>query len=59
MPIFTFWRKQVDKGAMPEPNMDHNYIRLYKTHENTFQIMLTPKPKRSTPKEEIKSIKSN
>ena len=50
VPIFTFWRNQVDKGAMPEPDMDHNYIGLYKTHDNTFQIMLTPKPKRPTPK---------
>ena len=41
VPIFTFWQDQVDKGAMPEPDMEHNYIRLYKTHKNSFQIMLT------------------
>ena len=45
VPIFTFWRDQVDKGSIPEPDMEHNYIRLYKTHKDTFQIMLTPKPK--------------
>ena len=45
VPIFTFWRNQVNKGAMPEPNMSSNYIRLYKTHKDTFQIMLTPKLK--------------
>ena len=50
VPIFTFWRDQVDKGAMPEPDMSSNYIGLYKTHEDTFQIMLTPKPKRPPPK---------
>ena len=50
VPIFTFWRDQVDKGAMPEPDMTSNYIGLYKTHEDTFQIMLTPKPKRPPPK---------
>ena len=48
--IFTFWHKQVDKGAMPESDMTSNYIGLYKTHEDTFQIMLIPKPKRLTPK---------
>ena len=53
VPIFTFWREQVDKGVMLEPDMSSNYIGLYKTHEDTFQIMLTPKPKRPTPKEEI------
>ena len=41
-PIFTFWREQVNKGVILEPDMEHNYIELYKTHENTFQIMLTP-----------------
>ena len=41
VPIFTFWRNQVDKGAMPEPDMSSNYIGLYKTHKDTFQIMLT------------------
>ena len=46
VPIFTFWQDQVDKGVMPEPNMEHNYIRLYKMHEDMFQIMLTSKPKR-------------
>ena len=50
VPIFTFWRDQVDKGSMPEPDMEHNYIGLYKTHEDMFQIMLTPKPKRPQPK---------
>ena len=50
VPIFTFWREQVGKGAIPEPDMDHNYIGLYKNHNNTFQIMLTPKPKRPAPK---------
>ena len=50
VPIFTFWRNQVDKGAMPEPDMEHNYIGLYKTHEDMFQIMLTPKPKCPQPK---------
>ena len=30
VPIFTFWRVQVDNGSMPEPDMDHNYIGLYK-----------------------------
>ena len=49
VPIFTFWREQVDKGAMPEPNMEHNYVCFYKMHEDTFQIMLTPKPKRPAP----------
>ena len=49
-PIFTFWWDQVDKGVMPEPDMEYNYIRLYKTHKDTFQIMLTPKPKRPAPK---------
>ena len=48
VPIFTFWREQVDKGAMPEPDMSSNYIGLYKTHEDTFQIM--PKLKRPAPK---------
>ena len=46
VPIFTFWQDQVDKGVMLEPDMEHNYIGLYKMHEDTFQIMLTPKPKR-------------
>ena len=50
VPIFTFWCEQVDKGAMPEPDMSNNYVGLYKTHEDTFQIMLTPKPKRLTTK---------
>ena len=50
VPIFTFWHDQVEKGAMLEPDMEHNYIRLYKTHEDTFQIMLTPRPKQLTPK---------
>ena len=50
VPIFTFWREQVDKGAMPEPDMTNNYIGLYKTHNDTFQIMLTPKSKRPPPK---------
>ena len=50
MPIFTFWREQVDKGAMPELDMTNNYVSLYKTHEDTFQIMLTLKPKRPAPK---------
>ena len=53
VPIFTFWQDQVNKGMMPEPDMSSNYIGLYKTHDNTFQIMLTPKPKTNT-KEEIK-----
>ena len=44
--IFTFWRDQVEKRAMLEPDMGHNYTSLYKTHKDTFQIMLTPKPKR-------------
>ena len=35
VPIFTFWHNQVDKGAMPELDMEHNYIRLYKTHKDT------------------------
>ena len=48
--IFTFWHKQVNKGSMPELDMEHNYIGLYKTHEDTFKIMLAPKPKRLTPK---------
>ena len=50
VPIFTFWREQVDKGVMPEPDMNNNYIRLYKTYEDTFQIMLTPKLKRPASK---------
>ena len=33
VPIFTFWHDQVEKSVMPEPNMEHNYIRLYKMHE--------------------------
>ena len=35
VPIFTFWRDQVDKGSMPEPDISNNYIGLYKTHEDT------------------------
>ena len=54
VPIFTFWRDQVDKGSMPEPDMSNNYIGLYKTHEDTFQIMLTPKLKRPPKKKSIK-----
>ena len=50
VPIFTFWRDQVDKGAMLEPDMEHNYIGLYKMHEDSFQIMLTLKPKHPQPK---------
>ena len=50
VPIFTFWRDQVDKGAMSEPDMSSNYIGLYKTYEDTFQIMLTLKPKCLPPK---------
>ena len=41
---------QVDKGAIPELDMSSNYIGLYKTHDDTFQIMLTPKPKRPAPR---------
>ena len=48
--IFAFWHDQVDKGAMPETDMEHNHIGLYKMHEDTFQIMLTPKPQRPTSK---------
>ena len=48
--IFTFWRDQVEKGVMPEPDMSSNYIGLYKMHEDTFQIMLTPKLKHPPPK---------
>ena len=48
--VFTFWHDQVEKGVMPEPNMNSNYIGLYKTCKYTFQIMLTPKPKRPVPK---------
>ena len=44
------WCEQVDKGAMLEPDMSNNYIGLYKTHKDTFQIMLTPKLKRPPPK---------
>ena len=58
VPIFMFWCDQVDKGAMPEPNMSNNYVGLYKTHDDTFQIILTPKPKWPTPKKK-KSIKLN
>ena len=50
VPIFTFWRNQVDKGSMSEPDMSSNYISLYKMLKDTFQIMLTPKPKKPTPK---------
>ena len=50
VPIFTFWKEQVNKCSMPELDMDHNYIGLYKTHEDMFQIMLTLKPKRPAPK---------
>ena len=50
VPIFTFLRDQVEKGAMLEPDIDHNYISLYKMHKDTFQIMLTPKLKRPAPK---------
>ena len=50
VPIFTFWREQVDNGVMPEPDMSNNHIGLYKTHDDTFQIMLTLKPKRPAPK---------
>ena len=50
VPIFTFWCDQDDKGAMPEPDMSSNYIGLYKTHEDTFQILLTPRLKRPTSK---------
>ena len=56
VPIFTFWRDQVDKGSMPEPNMSNNCIGLYKTHKETFQIMLTLKPKRPTPKRSSNKI---
>ena len=42
--------EQVDKGVMPELDMTNNYVGLYKAHEDTFQIMLTLKPKKSAPK---------
>ena len=45
-----FWHNQVDNGAMLEPDMTSNYIGLYKTHKDTFQIMLMPKPKKPTQK---------
>ena len=48
--IFTIWHKQVEKGSIPEPDMTNNYIGLYKTHDDTFQIMLTLKLKRPAPK---------
>ena len=38
------------QGEMPEPEMEHNCVRLYKTHDDTFQIILTLKPKIPTPK---------
>ena len=50
VPIFIFWRDQVEKGVMPEPDMTNNYIGLYKTHEDTFQILLTLRPKKPTSK---------
>ena len=43
VPIFTFWQEQVGNGAIPEPDMEYKYIDLYKTHEESFQIMLTQK----------------
>ena len=49
VPIFTFWRDQVDKEAMLEPDMSSNYIGLYKTHE-TLPDHVDSKTKRPTPK---------
>ena len=44
--MFNYWKEQVEKGVLPEPDMVNNNIGLYKDHEDTFQIMLVPKPKR-------------
>ena len=30
VPIFTFWREQVEKGVMLEPDMEHNYLDFTK-----------------------------
>ena len=38
VPIFTFWWDQVDKGVMPEPDMNNNYIGLYKTHTTPSRL---------------------
>ena len=45
-PIFTFWREQVDKVPSLNWTWSTTILGLYKMHEVTFQIMLTPKPKR-------------
>ena len=36
---------------MAEPDMNNSYVGLYKTHEDTFQIMFTPTKKTYTKKE--------
>ena len=33
--IFTFWCNKVEKGSISEPDMEHNYIKLYKTHKDS------------------------
>ena len=43
--MFNYWREQVEKGSMPEPDMVNNNIGLYKDHEDNYQIMIVPKPK--------------
>ena len=48
--MFNYWREQVEKGALPEPDMVNNNIGLYKDHEDNFQVMIIPKPKPKTKK---------
>ena len=43
--MFNYWREQVEKGVMPEPDMLNNNIGIYKDHEDNYQIMIVPKPK--------------
>ena len=49
VPIFTFWRDQVDKGAIPEQDMTNNYIRLYKPMR-TLPNNVNAKPRDQHPK---------
>ena len=44
--MFNYWCEQVEKGVMSEPDMVNNNIGIYKDHEDNYQIMLVPKPKR-------------
>ena len=48
--MFNYWREQVEKGALPEPDMVNNNIGLYKDHEDNFQVTIVPKPKPKTKK---------